>query len=153
MAGMDNGYPLVIAEDLRARWPDMPLGSDATAQVLLEDAGALIRASAPHWAELDEYVLRMVACAMVKRGMAASAYPTAPPAFPQTAGPYNQQVASATPAGSLPDQSREEAPKGGALRKHSSMTCSMRKWCANVLAHHPAQYAICLWSTRRTAGH
>ena len=61
MASMDNGYPLVLAEDLRARWPDMPLGSDATAQVLLEDAGALIRASAPHWAELDEYVLRMVA--------------------------------------------------------------------------------------------
>ncbi|WP_455122633.1 Gp19/Gp15/Gp42 family protein [Rothia mucilaginosa] len=101
MASMDNGYPLVLAEDLRARWPDMPLGSDATAQVLLEDAGALIRASAPHWAELDEYVLRMVACAMVKRGMAASAYPDGASSISQTAGPYNQQVSFSNPNGAL----------------------------------------------------
>lgn len=98
---MTNTFPVVTAEDLRARWPDMPPGSDKHADQLLSDAGVLIRASAPRWDKLERQVIIMVSCAIVKRSIIASVFPDGASSITQTAGPFNQQVSFSNPNGAL----------------------------------------------------
>ena len=83
---MTNTFPVVTAEDLRARWPDMPPGSDEHANQLLSDAGVLIRASAPRWDKLERQVIIMVSCAIVKRSIIASTFPDGASSISQTDG-------------------------------------------------------------------
>ena len=94
-------FPLITAEDLRARWPDMPPGSDKHAEQLLSDAGVLIQTAAPHWDTLSEQAIIMVACAMVKRGMVSQPFVDGASSISQTAGPFNQQISFTNPNGSL----------------------------------------------------
>lgn len=94
-------FPQLTADDLRARWPDMPPGADSHAEVLLEDAGVYIRAVAPNWEDLDPDAIAIVACRMVKRSMSAGQLIDGASSLSQTAGPFNQQVTFANPNGDL----------------------------------------------------
>lgn len=80
--------PLATVEDLKMRWPDMPLGSGPHAETLLTDASALIRSQLPANQPLDEQVALMIVCQMVRRAMATPAIPEGATSISQSAGPF-----------------------------------------------------------------
>lgn len=79
-------------DDLRARWPDMPPGSDSHAAVLLGDASALMRAECPTLATVDPAVLLMVCADVVRKAMQTPGDIAGVSAMNMTAGPFSQQV-------------------------------------------------------------
>lgn len=61
--------PFADVDDLRARWPDMPAGADAHAEVLLLDASQYIADTCPEGLTASDATKRRVVCAIVKRSM------------------------------------------------------------------------------------
>ena len=86
--------PVVYAtiDDLKARWPDFPVGADDYAKVLLEDASALMRAECPTLTSVDAAVLRMVCVDVVRNAMQTPEVGAGVSFLNLTAGPFSQQV-------------------------------------------------------------
>lgn len=91
---MADDEPVVYATlaDLKARWPDFPIGGDAHATVLLEDASALMRAECPSLADVDPAVLRMVCVDVVRTAMHTPDAGAGVSSLNLAAGPFSQQV-------------------------------------------------------------
>lgn len=81
------GDPVTVT-DLKARWPDMPLGSDVHAATLIEDASALLIASLAPDSQPNRAVVVMIICQMVRRAMATPAIPEGATSISQSAGPF-----------------------------------------------------------------
>lgn len=62
-------FPFATVDELRARWPDMPAGSDDHALVLLEDASQFILDAVPSAGGASPSTRRRVVCAVVRRVM------------------------------------------------------------------------------------
>lgn len=62
-------FPFADVDDLKARWPEFPVGGEAHAEVLLEDASQYILDVCDGAATASESTRRRVACAIVKRSM------------------------------------------------------------------------------------
>lgn len=94
--------------DLAARWRPLTPVETATAEVLLGDASAIIRAECPDVEGrlaatppgLDEAVVKFVACSMVKRAMLAAGTEGVSSQM-NVAGPFTQQRSFANPMGNL----------------------------------------------------
>lgn len=86
--------PVVYAalDDLKTRWPDFPVGGDAYATVLLEDASTLMRAECPTLTSVDAAVLRMVCVDVVRNAMQTPEVGAGVSSLNLTAGPFSQQV-------------------------------------------------------------
>jgi hypothetical protein len=56
-------------DDLAQRWPGVSESLLSVAEVLLDDAAAIIVAQVGNVADVDEAILRQVSCAMVKRAL------------------------------------------------------------------------------------
>ncbi|MBK0420160.1 hypothetical protein JD276_14070 [Leucobacter sp. CSA1] len=80
------------ADDLRELWPDMPVGSDEHAGVLLAAASAVMRAEARDIAGVDSELLKLIACEMVKTAMRAPAESDGLASLNLSAGPFSQQA-------------------------------------------------------------
>lgn len=65
-------FPFATVEELKARWPDMPAGSEDHAATLLEDASQFILDMVPSSADAKESTRRRIVCAVVRRSMEAS---------------------------------------------------------------------------------
>lgn len=61
------------ADDLRARWPDMPSGSDEHANVLLEDASQFMIDAYPTCMQASANTRKRIVCAVVRRAMQTDA--------------------------------------------------------------------------------
>jgi hypothetical protein len=85
---MPQPWPFATVEDLRARWPDMPPGSDEHAKVLLEDASGYIMDVCPSAAQARPDTRKRVTCAVVKRAMEAAEAPAGVSEFSETTGPF-----------------------------------------------------------------
>lgn len=88
--------------DLEARWRTLSPADQARADVLLEDASALILDLKPdveEWA--SPTTLTAIVCAMVKRVMQGPADLDGVTQTQQTAGPFSQGVSFANPSGDL----------------------------------------------------
>lgn len=97
MPSPQSSPPMATVNQLRARWPDMPAGSDAHAQVLLADASALVEANLGAGATLDPAIAVMVVCQMVRRAMASSALPEGATSISQSAGPFTTALGFSSP--------------------------------------------------------
>lgn len=97
--------------DLATRWRPLSAQEEATAQALLDDAAAVIRAECPGIEErlapsdgsaptLDPAVPLLVSCAMVKRAM-MSGEMGGVKSTQETAGPFSQSLSFANPTGDL----------------------------------------------------
>lgn len=103
------GVSYATVADLEARWRPLTTTEKATAEVLLADASAMIRAEVPGIPgrlledppTIDEDVLRMVTCAVVKRAMLAGTAGDGVTQQSHTAGPFSQQLTFANPMGNL----------------------------------------------------
>ena len=94
--------PFATVDDLRARWPDMPIGSDATAEVLLLDASQYIMDVCPAAATASDATKRRVVCSIVRRAMTADQSPAqGAESYQLGAGPYQETFKPINPHGDL----------------------------------------------------
>lgn len=62
-------FPFATLQELKDRWPDFPVGGDAYAETLLEDASQFILDTVPSAAVAPVATLRRIVCAVVRRSM------------------------------------------------------------------------------------
>lgn len=94
-------------QDLEARWKPLNDGDDDRAATLLGDASMLIRSMKPGADEragtdpVFAASLKVVVCAVVKRGMQAPSGMEGVGQFQQTGGPFSQNLTFSNPTGDL----------------------------------------------------
>lgn len=138
--------PYATVDDLKLRWPDMPPGSEPTAQVHLEDASQFIRDVVPSASAASEATLRRVVCSVVRRamvsdvGVAETQVATGPfSASYQVSNPHGDYYLTKQELKALGGGGRPKAfgvqivPDQGGIRRH-------RPWCALWFA---AEYCSC----------
>ena len=74
---MVEPFPFATVDDLKARWPDFPLGADDHAEALLEDASQFMLDVVPTTADATEATRRRIVCSVVKRAMQSEGSPMA----------------------------------------------------------------------------
>ena len=97
------------ATDLAARWRPLSAAEEDTADTLLGDASAILRAECPDLDArltvvpplLDPDLPKMIVCAMVKRAMIAGVDVEGVTNTQQTAGPFSQSMTYSNPMGNL----------------------------------------------------
>lgn len=62
-------FPFATVDDLKIRWQGFPLGGEAHAEVLLDDASQYMLDVAPSAADASENTRKRIVCAVVRRVM------------------------------------------------------------------------------------
>lgn len=141
-------FPFATAEELEARWPDMPAGSEDHADVLLEDASQFILDVVPSAADATESTRRRVVCAVVRRSMeASSAEHSGMSQFNVSTGPFTVGGSPSNPHGDFYLTRNEKKALGHGRQRafgvdvvgHGSRE-DHRQWCALVFG---ALYCSC----------
>lgn len=130
-------FPFATVEELKARWPDMPAGSEGHAGTLLEDASQFILDVVPSAAEASEATRRRVVCAVVRRSMAASQAGAGGMESTQfTTGPFNMSSRPVNPHGDFYLTKNEKRALGEGRQKAFSVqvagpvsTLEHALWC------------------------
>ena len=141
-------YPFATLAELKARWPDMPAGADAHAEVLLEDASQFILDVCPSAVTASANTRRRIVCAVVRRSIEAQASPSAGMStFQATTGPFTNSYTPTNPHGDFYLTKAEKFALGdGRQRAFGVNVASVavaevhRPWCALMLG---ALYCSC----------
>lgn len=97
---MAEPFPFASLQDLKDRWPDFPAGADAHATILLEDASQFILDTVPAAEAAAPATRRRIACAVVRRSMAAEASDLAGlDSFQTGTGPFSYGGKVSNPSG------------------------------------------------------
>lgn len=92
-------FPFATLAELKARWPDFPVGADAFAETQLEDASQYILDVAPSAAAVSERTRRRVVCSVVRRSMETDGELIGLESMQQGAGPYQETRKAINPHG------------------------------------------------------
>ncbi|UOQ56077.1 hypothetical protein MUN78_10210 [Leucobacter allii] len=96
----DELEPFATLEDLKARWPDFPAGSEELAKVHLADASQFILDVAPTAMNASASTRRRVVCKVVRRAMQADLDgSTGYESFQEGTGPFQDTVKPINPHG------------------------------------------------------
>ena len=142
-------FPFATVEELKARWPDMPAGSDDHAAILLEDASQFILDMVPSAADAKESTRRRVVCAVVRRSMEAStADHSGFSQFNVGTGPFSMGGSPANPHGDFYLTKNEKRALGDGQQKAFSIQVTgqvsglelHRPWCSLMFG---ATYCSC----------
>ena len=140
-------FPFATVEELKARWPDMPAGSEDHAETLLEDASEFILDMVPSAADAKESTRRRVVCAVVRRSMEASTSQGAGLAqFNVGTGPFTMGGSPANPHGDFYLTKNEKRALGDGVQKAFSVlvggagAVQHRPWCSLMFG---ATYCSC----------
>lgn len=113
-------FPFATLQEFKDRWPDAPVGIDAHATVLLEDASQFILDLVPAAGSASEATRRRVVCAVVRRSMEAGASEGAGlETFQQSAGPFSYSAKPANPHGDFYLTKAEKQALSGAQKAFS----------------------------------
>lgn len=139
-------FPFATVAELRARWPDMPPGSDEHADTLLEDASGFILDVCPTAAATSASTRRRIVCSVVRRAMEAG-LPAGVDQMSQSAGPFSQQFTASNSGGDFYLTKAEKKALGeGSQRAFGVEVASFgaaerhRPWCSLMLG---ATYCSC----------
>lgn len=110
-------FPFASLQDLKDRWPDFPVGADAHATVLLEDASQFILDTVPAAAAATEATRRRIVCAVVRRAMPATGGMDGIESFQESAGPFSQSFKPVNPSGDFYLTKAEKQALGGGVQK------------------------------------
>ena len=141
-------FPFATVEELKARWPDMPAGSEGHAATLLEDASEFILDLVPSAITASEATRRRVVCAVVRRSMEASTSQSAGLSqFNVGTGPFTMGGSPANPHGDFYLTKNEKRALGDGRQKafsvlvgDPSLASNHRPWCSLMLG---ATYCSC----------
>jgi hypothetical protein len=92
-------FPFATLADLKARWPDFPVGADAHATVLLEDASQFILDTVPTAGLAAEATRRRIVCAVVKRSMPSQNGLEGMESVQESTGPFSHTFKPVNPSG------------------------------------------------------
>ena len=109
-------FPFATVDDLKARWPDLPVGADAHAGVMLEDASQFILDTVPNAANAAEATRRRIVCAVVRRAM-QTADDAGYASVQQATGPFSQTVTPVNPSGDFYLTKQERKALGDGSQK------------------------------------
>lgn len=110
-------FPFATVAELKARWPDFPVGGDAFAAVLLEDASQYILDVAPSAADVSEGTRRRIVCAVVRRSMEVDGELVGLESMQQGAGPYQETRKAINPHGDFYLTGQEKKALGGGRQR------------------------------------
>lgn len=110
-------YPFATLEELKARWPDFPVGADAHATVLLEDASQFILDTVPSAALASESTRRRIVCAVVRRAIPSQSGYDGMESVQESAGPFSQTFKPVNPAGDFYLTKAEKQALGAGAQK------------------------------------
>lgn len=109
-------FPFASLDELKARWPDFPVGADAHATVLLEDASQFILDTVPAAVDADWKTLRRIVCAVVRRAMPDASGMDGMESVQETSGPFSMTLKPLNPAGDFYLTKAEKSALGGPQR-------------------------------------
>ena len=110
-------FPFATLLELKERWPDFPVGADAHATVLLDDASQFILDTVPTAGLASESTRRRIVCAVVRRAMPDADGMDGMESIQQTAGPFGVTMKPVNPAGDFYLTKQERKALGdGAMR-------------------------------------
>ena len=139
-------FPFATVEELKARWPDMPAGSEDHAGTLLEDASQFILDMVPSSVDAKESTRLRVVCAVVRRSMEASHAGGSSQAS-WSAGPFSMNNSPVNPHGDFYLTKNEKRALGDGKQKAysvditgSRVTDVHRPWCSLAFG---ATYCSC----------
>lgn len=139
-------FPFATAAELRARWPDMPIGSDPHAETLLEDASQFILDVVPAASAASASTRRRIVCSVVRRSMEATLGAGIAQAT-ETAGPFSQSFTVANSGGDFYLTKNERKALGDGTQKAFSVridertsSVTHRPWCSLMFL---ADYCSC----------
>lgn len=146
MADEVTPFPFATVDDLKARWPDMPPGSDAHAEVLLEDASQFILDVVPAAANASEATRRRIVCAVVRRAIEAESQPAGVDQYTATTGPFSTTYKPSSSGGGFYLTKQEKAALGSGEQKAFGVQIAggpgacHRPWCSLMFG---ANYCSC----------
>ena len=92
-------FPFATLPELKERWPDFPVGADAHATVLLDDASQFILDTVPTAGAASPSTRRRIVCAVVRRAMPDADGLDGMESIQQTGGPFSVTMKPVNPAG------------------------------------------------------
>lgn len=109
---VDVEDPFADVDDLKARWPDMPMGAEDYAAILLLDASQFIVDAIPSAVSAPELTLKRVTCAVVRRSMQAPEDLVGIQSSNLQAGPFATSRTPVNPHGDFYLTSQEKSALG-----------------------------------------
>lgn len=94
-------FPFATVADLNDRWPDMPAGAEAHADVLLEDASQFILDVCPSASRASASTRKRVVCSVVRRAMQVDSDLIGVESWQESTGQFAGSYKSANPHGDL----------------------------------------------------
>lgn len=110
-----NPFPFATVAELKARWPDFPVGGEPYADVLLEDASQFILDTMPTAAGAAEATRRRIVCAVVRRAMPAE--DAGIESFQHSAGPFSESFKPTNPNGDFYLTKQEQKALGSGAQR------------------------------------
>jgi len=110
-------FPFASLDELKARWPDFPVGADAHATVLLEDASQFILDTVPSAVDADWRTLRRIVCRVVRSAMPAAGGMDGMESIQETAGPFGLTLKPVNPNGDFYLTKQEQKALGAGAQK------------------------------------
>jgi hypothetical protein len=110
-------FPFASLDELKARWPDFPVGADAHATVLLEDASQFILDTAPSAGLATPSTRRRIVCAVVRRAMPDADGMDGMESIQQSGGPFSVTMKPVNPAGDFYLTKQEKVALGAGAQK------------------------------------
>lgn len=129
-------FPFASLDELKQRWPDFPVGADAHATVLLEDASQFILDTVPSAGLAVPATRRRIVCAVVRRAMPDADGMDGMESVQQTGGPFSVTMKPVNPAGDFYLTKQERKALGdGAQRAFGvqiagTSTSAHLPWCS-----------------------
>lgn len=141
-------FPFATVDELKNRWPDFPVGAEAHAETLLEDASQFILDVCPSSADASESTRRRVVCSVVRRAMQADQDDaTGLSNMSMTAGSFSMSRSPSNPNGDFFLTKQEKLALGGGGRQKAYgvqiatvATVRHQPWCSLMFG---ANYCSC----------
>ena len=128
-------FPFASVDELKQRWPDFPVGAEAHATVLLEDASQFILDTVPTAGGAAANTRRRIVCAVVRRAMPDASGMEGMESIQQTTGPFSATFKPVNPAGDFYLTKQEKLALGAGASKAFGATIAggepsvHRPWC------------------------
>ena len=92
-------FPFATLAELKARWPDFPVGADAHATILLEDASQFILDTVPSAGLASASTRRRIVCSVVRRAIPSQDGMDGMESIQESTGPFSQTFKPVNPSG------------------------------------------------------
>lgn len=114
---MAEPFPFATLSELKERWPDFPVGADAHATVLLDDASQFILDTVPSAGVAAAATRRRIVCAVVRRAMPDASGMTGMESVQESTGPFSTTFKPVNPSGDFYLTKQEQKALGAGVQR------------------------------------